>query len=437
MARPAAIDVTNYCSNLQITQQPPASKQVIAGQSVNISIGVSGATAIEWYRLGETQPIAGQTAATLTVSVTQKTTFWARVKDGTCSIDSATTTADPCSSSNTMISAPQSINANTEGEASVAGGAAGYVWSISAGGTITSGDTTSTVRFKSCTPSVTLTVLVTSNCGSTVPSSRTVNILYPGVTVTGAPQTIVQGQSATISAALTGAGPWSIKWSDGVTSLTRTESPSATTTYGITEINGCSGSYGSTTISVQPPAPTALSATALTPTLVRVTWVFSGTADSFAIDRCSSACINAGAWTTFTGSSPLDQTVAPNTAYVYRVRAVRANVSSVASNVEVATTVAFSTVGAHASVMRNDLAQVRTAVQALRIAAGQATTPFGTDDPFPAGLLIIKAVHFTELQSALNLARSELGLSQRTFLAVAPGGTIQDEHILDLRGGVQ
>jgi len=86
------------------------------------------------------------------------------------------------------------------------------------------------------------------------------------VTVNSAPTasvsgggTICSGGSSTVSAALTGAAPFSITWSDGFsqnvsgTTATRTVSPSSNTTYTITSITdaNCSGtSSGSATVTV-------------------------------------------------------------------------------------------------------------------------------------------------------------------------------------------
>jgi O-glycosyl hydrolase len=97
----------------------------------------------------------------------------------------------------------------------------------------------------------------------------------PTASVSGG-QTICQGGSATIQAALTGTGPWNVTWLDGTSGTnymqngvaaspaTRTVSPSSTTTYSVTAVSdasGCSGgtSSGSAVVTVNPipSAPTA------------------------------------------------------------------------------------------------------------------------------------------------------------------------------------
>jgi hypothetical protein len=87
----------------------------------------------------------------------------------------------------------------------------------------------------------------------------------PTATVSGT-RSLCKGSSATIQAALTGTGPWSLTWSDGfsqtgVTSspATRTVSPNSTTTYTVTSFSdaNCAGTpSGSAVITVQQ-VPTA------------------------------------------------------------------------------------------------------------------------------------------------------------------------------------
>src|SRR5260221_375369 len=68
--------------------------------------------------------------------------------------------------------------------------------------------------------------------------------------------TICNGQSATITAVLSGSGPWSVTWSDGVTQsgvsaspATRSVSPSTTTTYTVTALSdaNCTAQAGDRT----------------------------------------------------------------------------------------------------------------------------------------------------------------------------------------------
>ncbi len=101
----------------------------------------------------------------------------------------------------------------------------------------------------------------TNNCGSVYQLVPPPLPVVATATVSGG-GTICAGGSATIQAALTGAAPFSVTWSDDVTqsgvmtsTVTRTVSPVATTAYTVTSMSDASGPGGSTgaaTVSVNP-----------------------------------------------------------------------------------------------------------------------------------------------------------------------------------------
>lgn len=62
-----------------------------------------------------------------------------------------------------------------------------------------------------------------------------------------------------------------------------------------------------------------------------------------------------------------------------------------------------------------------------------ATPVTFTDDPLAAAGTRIKAIHLTELQTAVNAVRTRAGLTATTFTAVAAGGRINAAHITALR----
>src|SRR5207244_6278901 len=87
----------------------------------------------------------------------------------------------------------------------------------------------------SATTTYTVTAVADANCTGTASGSATVTVNpLPTATVSGG-GIICAGASATLQAALTGAGPWSLTWSDGVTrsvsgsAAKRSGSPSSTT----------------------------------------------------------------------------------------------------------------------------------------------------------------------------------------------------------------
>ena len=127
----------------------------------------------------------------------------------------------------------------------------------------------------SCSPSASpaatttyvLTVTDASGCVSTNAPSVTVTVNpKPTATVSGT-AAICAGGATLVSAALTGAGPWNVTWSDGVTQngvaaspATRSVSPAATTTYTVVAVSDthCAGtSAGSAVVTVNP-RPTAV-----------------------------------------------------------------------------------------------------------------------------------------------------------------------------------
>lgn len=81
------------------------------------------------------------------------------------------------------------------------------------------------------------------------------------------------------------------------------------------------------------------------------------------------------------------------------------------------------------------VAELRTAVNALRIAAGLTAATF--TDGLQARVTV-RAIHFTELRSALNAARSQFGFAAVIFEPALTAGTpIRAAHVNQLRGGLQ
>ncbi len=130
---------------------------------------------------------------------------------------------------------------------------------------------------RSVGPATTTTYTVTSvtdtHCAGTSSGSAVVTIKpLPTATVSGAAQ-ICAGSATTIQAALTGTGPWSVVWSDGVTQngvaaspATRSVSPAATTAYTVTSVtdSSCGGGAGagSALVTVNPHPTAAAGGTA-------------------------------------------------------------------------------------------------------------------------------------------------------------------------------
>jgi hypothetical protein len=130
-----------------------------------------------------------------------------------------------------------------------------------------------------------------------------------------------------------------------------------------------------------------------------------------------------------------------STTYIYRVRAVDANgCYSDFSNTDIATTIVFTDdplVAGTTVVKAVHVTELRSAVNAVRAAAALSAASW-TDSSLTS--VEIKAVHISELRSALDAARSALSLSALTYTdsSLTPGTTpVKAVHATELRNGVK
>jgi hypothetical protein len=188
-----------------------------------------------------------------------------------------------------------------------------------------------------------------------------------------------------------------------------------------------------------PPAPASVAATAQGTTSVLVQWSAVNGATSYQIFRRAAG----GVFTqigTSTTTSFTDSTASPNSAYLYRVRAVNSAGASGDSPSDVATTVVFTDdplVPRSTVIKAVHLAELRTAVNAVRALAGLAAGTY--TDPASRGV-VVKAVHVTELRSNLDAAMQALGFS--SFVggytnAVARGVVIKAVDFQEIRNRVK
>jgi YD repeat-containing protein len=462
MARPANIAVSEFCSeNVLRIDTPPVSGEVSYNASANRSVVATGATQWKWFRMSGANSIElpDQTTATLTTTVTQETKFWVRVGNGSCTVDSdiVTVSVSSCAPPDAEIStSPAIVPRNGNGTASVTPTTgATYLWTIQGGGTITSSPTAASISFSvgcSGTP-VTLQVKVTASCGEFIEDTHPVAI-GPGATVTVTPQgssTILQNESKQLNVVITGmtATQWTVKWSHeqtssttSLTSFSKTVFPLQTTDYfvTVTPAGTSCASYVSNVvkITVVPPAPTGVVATATSSTQVNVTWSFSGNVDQFDIERrgAGQSSFQPVGAVAGTALSWRDDFAVANQAYLYRVVATKAQESSSPSEADLATTAAFGSVVALDVISPQDVIQLRTAVNAIRALGG--TGLFSFTDASLSGVKQ-KVIHVTELRTTLDQARAVLGLPAVSYTLPAPGfdQLIRAHHINDLRGGVR
>ena len=138
-----------------------------------------------------------------------------------------------------------------------------------------------------------------------------------------------------------------------------------------------------------------------------------------------------------------DPTASANTAYLYIVRAVDGAAGrSSYSNADLATTVLFTDdpLVAQTTVIKAvHVSQLRTAVQAVRVLA-VLSPPANFTDPTIDTTVMIKAPHISELRSTLDAARASLVLPPLIYTdpTLTAGATIiRAAHFQELRVGVK
>ena len=195
---------------------------------------------------------------------------------------------------------------------------------------------------------------------------------------------------------------------------------------------GCPDFQGGVTA---PPAPAGVSAAATTSTQVQVTWNAVTGATSYEVYRRAPGGAFALRGTSLTTS--YTDTASADTAYLYRVRAVNAGGSSGDSASDLATTVIFTDdpLSAGLLVKAVHLSQLRTAVNAVRAQAGRSAAVF--TDAASAGV-IVKVVHITELRSNLDDAMSALAMTTGSWTDASLSGVrIKATHWQEIRNRVK
>ena len=195
---------------------------------------------------------------------------------------------------------------------------------------------------------------------------------------------------------------------------------------------GCPDYQGGATA---PPAPTGVNATATSTTQVQVTWNAVTGATSYQVYRRNPGGSFALRGTSVTTS--FNDTASANTAYLYRVRAVNVAGSSGDSASDLATTVIFTDdpLSAGVVVKAVHLSQLRTAVSAVRAQASLGSVTY-IDAASPG--VIVKAVHITELRTFLDQAMSALGLTTGGWTdASLTGVRIKATHVQQIRNRVK
>ncbi len=194
--------------------------------------------------------------------------------------------------------------------------------------------------------------------------------------------------------------------------------------------------------SVSPTPPASFVATAQTPTSIGLTWVAATGATQYEIWRAADGASSARLTTLGAVVSFTDLSVTGGHAYVYRARALFSGAPSTFSNSDLATTVIFTDdplVATTTRVKAIHLTELRTAVNAARLTAGLAATIWISDPSVTAGTTLIRKAHIEELRSALTPALTGLGFSAPSFTdpTLTVGGLIRTAHFQELRNAVK
>ena len=187
----------------------------------------------------------------------------------------------------------------------------------------------------SVTPVITSTyslVSVSSSCAGSVSGNALITLVTPPTATLSGNQTICPGASATLSLALTGAGPWNVVYSDGSTptsisgisntSYTFALTPTGSRTYSLTSVlSGCAGTVSGTSVVQLYSAPLAIlsgTSTICTGGSTNLTFTLGG------IQPWSVVYQDGTSQTTVTGitSSPFVTTVTPSSTRTYSILSV-------------------------------------------------------------------------------------------------------------------
>jgi hypothetical protein len=293
------------------------------------------------------------------------------------------------------------------------------------------------------------TVIVTSSgCTSNSSAATTVTVnAKPNFTISvPSPMFAGAGATASVDHACTGATfTWSITGGtitsgNGTRSVTFTAGGAGTLSLFVTVTNaaGCTDSK-SVNVTVQQAAfgaPPYLNAAATGTTTATLFWATTSTTDHYEIHRSTDNVNWALRGTSATNTFP-ESGLTASTTYLYKVRAVKADLTTSAfSPINAATTVVFTDASLTACgilIKAIHITQLRTAIDLARASAGLA--PFSYTDPSLAAGTTVQAVHLTELRTALSGFTSAISVTPvYTDPTIVVGTTLMKAvHLQELR----
>jgi len=186
-------------------------------------------------------------------------------------------------------------------------------------------------------------------------------------------------------------------------------------------------------------APAVLTATATSTSAVGVTWTAVGGTSYYELWRSTLGSAYS-LLSTPPGPSYNDSLLTANRTYLYKVRAISDGETSAYSPIDAATTIIFvdPTLSSSILVKAVHITQLRTAVNAMQQAAPQVPSAFS--DPALAAGSVIRNYHVSELRTYLDGARAVIGLSPLGYVDPtinAQSTTMKAVHVTQLRAGTQ
>ena len=277
-----------------------------------------------------------------------------------------------------------------------------------------------------------------------VPSlQRLVSIEYPPPTITslypyrgpaGGGQEVTVGGTHLTGAQVHVDGVAAVVTASSATTLTFITPPHAYETVPVV-VSTPGGSASTNYIYAPPMAPPTISAEAETSSSVGIWWSQVESTVRYELERSSNG-LNFEPLAQPTDHSYVDTGLSPTTSYLYRVRAVDTDdVAGPYSESDLATTVIFTDpmlIEGAVPIKAVHLTELRSAVDAVRALAGSAPGMY-TDANIVAGVTPVKAVHFNELITALYEAFATLQVGEGRTSPASVGGIIYTIQVAGLR----
>jgi hypothetical protein len=429
-----------------VVSTPPATPTITPGGPTTFCAGnsvlltSSSATGNQWHLDGN--PIGAATAQTFNATLSGNYTVV--VTNGCSSAPSAATTVTVNPSPPTPTITPGGPTVFCEGGSVLltSSSSSGNQWYRN--GSLLAGETGQTVL---ATIGGSYAVIVTSS-GCSSPSAATTVIVNPKPNFAiSAASPMFAGSSAVASVNI-GCTGMTFAWSiTGGTITSGNGSPrvtfiaggagTLTLTVTVTSSFGCSATKSANVTVQQAPfgAPPFLDASTSGTTSASLRWATVTSADHYEVHR-STDNINWSLRGSPAGNTFSESGLTASTTYLYKVRAIKADTTASAySAINAATTIALTDdplSGCGTIVKAVHITQLRTAINTARASAGLAA--FSFTDPSLAGGNTIKAVHVNELRTALSAFLSAIGVTPTyTDPTISTVVTVKRAHIQELR----